>query len=155
MTAAEIETWLRGALLQIAQVAGELEGVRNDLLILNGKAHWFESDVFPWRRCDFGLYAISGADVTINGGQLVVGSTLATCSRTTLTVATAEAWLGWEYDYASGALTVKDFGSTFSLDTEHIRRWLYHATLDGATGRVTIDRYGVFNGLAPGNFAAV
>jgi hypothetical protein len=98
---------------------------------------------------DFGIKSIVGPVFTVYAGEITIGLTGYTCSDTALTVTTATAYLGWDFNLDTLALTIVNFGSTFLRDPAHIRKWLYKVALNGTA--VSVTRLGRLSGVFPAN----
>jgi hypothetical protein len=106
---------------------------------------------------DFGIKTISGTVVTMYGGEITIGYTGHTVADTNLTVDTDTAFLGWDYNIDTTALTIVNFGSTFLRDPAHIRKWIWKVekyALAGVTPAVywvRVIRGGHLNPILPAN----
>lgn len=108
-------------------------------------------DSFPWSSCDFG-YSYSGATFTLKAGEIQIGDQAAVSSiDVDLTISADDSYVGWEYDYTTGALTGKNFGTSITYESGKIKKWLYLVSYSSSviTG---ISRYGFMNQTIPASF---
>jgi hypothetical protein len=104
-------------------------GYRNGKIFIQGGA--------PAEKEEFGIKSISGAVVTIYAGRIWIGETELAAAETPLTLNT-NSFVGWEHVFASGTLTIKNFGTTFTQIAGAVRKPLYYFTY--SAGTVTRDR---------------
>jgi hypothetical protein len=111
----------------------------------------------PVTKEEFVEKQISGTDVTIYGGKIVIGKTPYTCGETTVSLNT-DSYVGWEFDWAAKTLSIVNFGSTMVYDDAFLRKELYYYTYTPASGSIAayVTRERKCNvEYFPGNFGEV
>lgn len=103
------------------------------------------------KKMSFGIVKRGGGKITIAAGCLIDSAVQADAAETELTLTTGVHYIGWKYVYATHAMTIVDFGSTFTLDPAEERKWLYRVSAV-AGGTVRVLEYGWLNPLLPANF---
>ena len=105
----------------------------------------------------FGIKSIQGNIVIINGGKIWVGKTEKAVDQAYITINT-DSYVGYEYSYSSGGLSIVNFGSTFATDDGFIRKPLYHFkytenTVNGVINKsVSLDNDCTLCDCYPANF---
>ena len=118
---------------------------------------WGNEDqaVVQMRKSALGIKGLAGAVVTLAAGEIQIGDQAPVLSgETDLTVANDGDLLGWEYDYGSKQLKVKNFGASVTQESGYVRKWLFKMG-KMASGLVYVREYGWMNPTVPASFGDV
>jgi len=120
---------------------------------IGGKLVGLRSNAADELPRDFEVLEVSAASVTIAGGTIDVGAaTPVSVLNTTLTLTDSISDVGWEYSYATGLLTIIDFGATYAPDPMYIRRRLWRFEVED--GVAVLARDLTLSSSLPANFGS-
>ena len=109
-------------------------------------------DLFPWDKMAFGYALAGGAVVTINGGEIQIGSSVpVVIAAANVTVAVDYCYVGLRYTYATKTLAIANFGASITHNGTTWQKWLYEFRL--ISGVASLYRIGWLNPSFPSIYA--
>ena len=90
--------------------------------------------VIPYE--EFGIQSITGAAITVYGGQIVMGNVHILVSETTVNISEATDVIGWKYSYGTGSLIITLLGSAWTTDSAYVICPLWNCAFSGSTASI-------------------